>query len=190
MNREDDFARAVARQLLERREPDVARAFAPEVEVPTTSPKIDAGAARRHLENLSVLLQVFTLRGRDVARRDAEAVRAQMPGSPEDEALRDLLLGLHRMMLEHPIATRSLHASLAAEGRRFAGTEEGAAMRDALRGSRVVRRGALLWATITSGLLDDREPSALPSAYFDALVEASERADLETFLGSLRPEER
>lgn len=193
----DTLAADVARALLERAqaratraEPAVEesserRAAPPPIERPVP---IDALTTRRHIEALAALLQAFTLRGRALAQVNVASAGAATagPSSDAERRLAEVALRAHAMLVEHPLAARSLVAALAAEGRAHARTEEGAALRARLLRSRFVRRGALLWSSLTMGLIDDKEPALLPSAYLDVLVQLGERADLEQVLGDLR----
>jgi hypothetical protein len=103
-------------------------------------------------------------------------------GDAELGALTDAIRRAHLVLLAHPVATKSAYAALAAEGRRFARTTEGTALRAGLEGSPRLRRAALLWRSITMGLLDEDE-HALPAAYLDHLLRSVDRADLERLIG-------
>ena len=146
-------------------------------------------STRRQIELLTTLLQALTLRSRAQARDNAATIAAAQPPekSPEERRLVDAAIRVHTLLVEHPVAVRALVAALAAEGRHFAQTPAGAALRADLLRSRLVRRVALLWNSLTMGLIDESEPTALPSAYVDVLVELSERADLERLLGAMHP---
>lgn len=165
---------------------------------PGPPPPFDELATRRHIETLSALLQAFTLRGRALARESvaqieaARQARDDAPRSEEADAellLRETAVRAHAFLVEHPLAARALVSALAAEGRRFAATEDGAALRARLLGSRLIRRGSLLWNSLTMGLIDGTEPSALPSAYIDRLVELGQHPDLERILNAMSSEE-
>jgi hypothetical protein len=94
----------------------------------------------------------------------------------------------HRLLLEHPVAAKHAYAALAREGRAYAATTEGAALRDRLLRSRRLRRASLLWRSLTMGMLDEDDPGELPSAYLDHLLSAVDRPDLERLLGQLHLE--
>ena len=189
-----DIAAAVASALLEREDAADPPPTAPARPSPPpphategASRPFDEVTTRRHIELLTTVLQALTLRARSLARDNAATIAAARP-SPDDDAERRLIdaaIRVHALLVEHPLATRALVSALAAEGRQFAGTPAGERLRDQLLRSRLVRRGALLWNSLTMGLIDDTEPTALPSAYVDVLVELSERVDLERLLGKM-----
>ncbi|MBZ5710992.1 hypothetical protein [Nannocystis pusilla] len=191
----DQLAAAVASALLERdaadppiaspRPPTASPPFAAHPEAPAP---FDEAATRRHVELLTTLLQALTLRARSLARDNAANIAAAQssPTDTPERRLVDAAIRVHALLVEHPVATRALVSAFAAEGRRFAGTPAGEALRDRLLRSRLVRRGALLWNSLTMGLIDDTEPTALPSAYVDVLVELSEHIDLERLLGEMK----
>jgi hypothetical protein len=112
------------------------------------------------------------------------------PDEPADEPDRALAFvrKAHRLLLEHPVAGRHAYAALAREGRAYAATPEGAAVRDRLLRSRRLRRASLLWRSLTMGMLDDDDRGELPSSYLDHLLRAVDRPDLERLLGQLHLE--
>lgn len=153
---------------------------------PTESIPVDLASARRRVEALSTFLQMLTLHARADARANVEALSADAADSDGPEGrLRQLLVRAHAFLMEHPLAARAIFSGLAAEGRHYGKTDEGAALRERLRESSLVRRGALLWNSLTMGMLDGAEPTQLPSAYLDALVEAASTEDLEELLGKV-----
>jgi hypothetical protein len=106
--------------------------------------------------------------------------------APDEHDLRGWLREAHRILLEHPVAAKAAYAALAAEGRRHAATPAGASLRRRLLASPRVRRLALLFRSLTLGMLDDDEPAAaLPSTYLDNLVRAADHPTLARLLSTL-----
>jgi len=157
----------------------------PPSEPPENIP-VDLASAKKQTEALSTVLQMVTLRARSRARANAAALMDDGADRDDPEVrLRRLLVQAHTFLMEHPLAARAVFSGLAAEGRAYAKSENGAALREQLRQSSLVRRGALLWNSLTMGMLDDNEPTRLPSAYLDALVEAATTENLEELLGKV-----
>lgn len=125
------------------------------------------------------LLRVHQAAARALAERDLETV----PAIREEDQMMRALAAVHRLLLEHPVAAKAAYAAVVAEGRAFALTVDGAALRARLRRSPVVQRAALLWRSLTMGMLVEDEAAPLPSAYLDSLVALAERRDLEQLLG-------
>jgi hypothetical protein len=124
-------------------------------------------------------------------------LRSKPPGDvhPRDDAAPDegdraldFIRKAHRLLLEHPVAAKQAYAALAREGRAYAVTVEGAALRDRLLQSRRLRRASLLWRSLTMGMLDEDDHGELPSGYLDHLLSAVDRSDLERLLGQLHLE--
>lgn len=99
-----------------------------------------------------------------------------------DDELSRLVRAVHVLLLKHPIAARSLYAALAAEGRAFAQTEEGARWQQRLAGSELLRRGQSVWDVMTLNMLEEEGPRLLPSQYVEGLCHAASMADLESRL--------
>ena len=107
------------------------------------------------------------------------------------DPLTDLLRTASASVLKHPFAAQAIFAGLVAEGRRFAETEEGRRWQAALADSEFVRRARALWEGSVLNLLEDSPDALLPSAIFDALVQAASRPDLPALLRAvLRPGDR
>lgn len=105
-------------------------------------------------------------------------------GDPEDE-LFDALGAAQTALVRHPIAAQALFSALVAEGRRYAATPDGAALRARLAGSDLIRRGRVLWEVGTLNVLEENPDGVLPSKVVDALVQAAATPDLERMLGRL-----
>jgi len=148
-------------------------------------PVVDYPRLQHHLRWFDGVLKLY----RAAALAVADQVVLDDPGDGvEDES--DRLMGFvrraHRILLEHPVAAKVGYAALASEGRAYAATPEGAALRDRLLRSRRVRRASLVWRSLTMGMLDEDDTAELPSTYLDNLLRAVDRADLERLLGRLQ----
>lgn len=108
---------------------------------------------------------------------------------PERTAF-DLLLGARRAVLGNPAAARAVHDLLVAEGRRYAGTSEGARLRDALASSEGVENLRRIWETVSLNVLDGpAAPGAPPDAWSDLLADALIGRGLDdSILARLRPQ--
>jgi hypothetical protein len=97
------------------------------------------------------------------------------------ECFLDLAQSLVR---RYPAMARAVATALVAEGRRFAGTDEGRQWRSVLADSELVRRGRMLWYVggLDELVSDAGEPSALPSDWLKVAADALVRADLEALL--------
>jgi len=111
---------------------------------------------------------------------DLSALFALLSTEPEDELAR-VIWQAHIVLLKHPVAARAAFRAVAAEGRRFAETEEGARWKHRLAGSDLVRRGRSVWELATLGMVDET-PAVLPTQFVDMLCYAAGLADLEPAL--------
>lgn len=113
------------------------------------------------------------------------ASEARRPAvSVDDRALMEAFGQAHRLLMTHPIAAQSLFRAFVAEGRRFALTEEGAALRAELADSELIRQGRVVWEGNSFNMLEEQSPSStlLPTALLDALVAATRHDDLDLLL--------
>ena len=108
---------------------------------------------------------------------------AMAPTQGEVEAL---LRRLQVLVLEYPLAAQAAFSALVAEGRRFASTPEGAAWKEALAGSELVRNGRPLWDALSLNLLEEDPATVVPSAYLEALFQAVRSPELEALARRLR----
>ena len=112
-------------------------------------------------------------------------MRAEAAGLPrlvlpeDDAALRAALQDLQRFVLKHPAAAQALFAAAAAEGRRYATTPQGAALRDRLARSPWVHRARFAFEATTARLLTEEADAAVPPGWFDAIVRSLAHPDLE-----------
>jgi hypothetical protein len=175
MNARDDKARAVALALLQ-----------PRPQEPAPSPPPRRETEELHIDYRRTLGFVRWYEGLLRAHGAAAGALAEtnLPADADGPLLR-VLADAHRALLQHPIAAKAAHAALAAEGRRFAATDEGARLKERLTRSREVQRAALLWRALTMGMLGDDDEAVLPSTWLDNLMCAAGRHDLERLLARL-----
>ena len=174
-------ARQVARELLA-----LGDSPPPPAEQPTPNrPAIDYPRLQDQMRWFEGLLQLY--------RATASAVSEQITIDTDDAAagaqsddLVPVLRRAHRILLEHPVAAKRAYTALVEEGREFARTPAGAALREQLASSAKVRRGVLLWRSLTMGMLDEEDRGELPSTFLDNLLRAVVRVDLEQLLGKLQ----
>lgn len=103
---------------------------------------------------------------------------------PDDDLQRHLRAG-QQLMLQHPAAAQSLFRALVREGRAYAQTDEGAALRQQVARSELMRRGRVIWEGVTLNILEEDGDSPLPSALLEAFLAASDHPDAETLLAGL-----
>jgi hypothetical protein len=101
---------------------------------------------------------------------------------PESVAL---LSKLRRALFKYPMATQAAFSALAAEGRAFAETPEGARLRNRLGHAKATGRGRMLWEALSLGSFTERDEGPLPSAMVDALSSTLRRRHLEPLLAKL-----
>lgn len=106
--------------------------------------------------------------------------------TPEDEAVA-ILRDLQAVVLTHPVAAQAAFRALAAEGRRFARTPEGARWHARLRDSELIDRARLVFETASLWMLEHDEGGVMPSAYVDALFTAAAHPGMEPLLDRLFP---
>ena len=111
-------------------------------------------------------------------------------GSGAERGVYELLLGLRRAVFGIPAAARAVHDLLVAQGRRYAETEAGAALRDALVTSAAVDHLRRVWETVSLNVLDGpAPPSMVPDAWAELLADAIAGSAIDdAVLGRLRPE--
>lgn len=100
---------------------------------------------------------------------------------PDEEEVR-VLRWLQRMVLRHPVAAQAAFRWLVAEGRRFAGTAEGAAWQRRLTDAAFVDRARLVWESASFGMFDPSADEPVPEAVVEVLIALAARGDLESFL--------
>lgn len=103
----------------------------------------------------------------------------------DEDGLFAALRQAQQLILRYPVASQALFAALVAEGRAFAETPDGAALRDRLAGSDLVRRGRVVWEVGTLNVLEEQPQTVLPSKVMEALARAASVPDLEPMLTRL-----
>jgi len=103
----------------------------------------------------------------------------------EEDALLSALRQAQRLILRYPVAAQALFAAAVAEGRAYGETPEGAALRERLKGSELIRRGRVVWEVGTLNVLEEEPATVLPSKVMDALAKAATVPDLEPMLTRL-----
>ena len=101
------------------------------------------------------------------------------------DAATGLLLEARRAMWRHPGAAQSIFQALVAEGRRFAETEEGAAIAERLAGSETIDSVRVVWDLVTSRALEDDPRAILPSVVVEAFVKSATDRTLEDIIAVL-----
>lgn len=105
--------------------------------------------------------------------------------SDADREIVELLRAGQVLLMKYPIAARAAIRALVAEGRRFAETPEGRAWKEDLADSDLVRRGRIVWEGCSLNLLEDHQPTQLPSALLEAVLAAAASSNLEAMLSEL-----
>ena len=108
-------------------------------------------------------------------------------GAPEPEAEGDseilsTMRRLQSLIWSHPVAFQRGFSALVREGRRFAATEEGAAMKQALERSELVAGSRMIWDVLSMSAFSEDEHAVLPSVFIDAMAKAAASVDLEPLL--------
>lgn len=104
----------------------------------------------------------------------------------EDAEVTALLRHVQDAILAHPVAAQAAFAALAAEGRAFAQTEEGAAWARRLTGSRLVEKARAIWEVTSLNVLEDDETTVVPSRIVDAFVKLTHERALEKILAQFK----
>lgn len=106
-------------------------------------------------------------------------VDASRPAPEEgDEGLGALLLEAQRALLMHPIAAQAIFSGLVAEGRRYAETEDGAALLAGLRASPTFARASDAWVTLAGGVVRADPDVVLSSSWVEEIVAVSSALDV------------
>jgi hypothetical protein len=142
---------------------------------------------------LALLMELDRVRGLTLALLE-RSTPPLLPVPPDDagdeRALHQLLLGARRAVLGNPVAARGLYDLLVAEGRRYAGTPEGAALRDALVDSPAVDHLRRIWESVSLNALSGPASAAgVPDAWAELLADVVAGREIDaTVLADLRPE--
>ncbi len=129
------------------------------------------------------LLRVHQAAAQVLTEQDGRDHIAALGEDPS--GLEELLLGIHRWLLEHPVAAKAAFRALVREGRAFADTEEGAALEQRLLRSSKMQSASLLFRSLSMGLLNDDSDGLLPSAYVDNVLRLIQSDRVELVLARL-----
>ena len=102
-----------------------------------------------------------------------------------EDDLEALLLAARRALFVHPVAAQSLFRWFVTEGRRYAGTAEGARWQQQLRGSELVHRSRVLWDTLTLDTLDDDPDTVVPSGLLEMFFALARQGSVEERFGAV-----
>src|SRR3954447_25717690 len=107
---------------------------------------------------LALLVELDRIRALTAELLD-RSVPGLLPAPPEDVSggereVYEVLIGVRRAVLGNPAAARAVYDLLVAEGRRYAETPAGAALRDALVASEAVDALHRIWETVSLNVLD------------------------------------
>jgi hypothetical protein len=89
--------------------------------------------------------------------------------APDD--LVETLYDLQDALLRYPMVVQRVFSALVAEGKRFAETPEGAALRDRLLASKSTASARMLWELLTAHSFTEDSFTVLPSAFVERLVQ-------------------
>jgi hypothetical protein len=127
----------------------------------------------------------------ELLERSAPGLAPAPPdGAGAERSVYELLIKARRVVFGNPIAARQLYDLLVAEGRRYAGTTEGAELRDALAASAAVDNLRRVWETVSLNVLDGpATDDGVPDAWAELLADAVAGQGIDdAVLGRLRPE--
>jgi hypothetical protein len=108
-----------------------------------------------------------------------------VPESKKDAEALATLARLRRAMLRYPMAVQAGFSALAAEGRAFADTPDGADWRRRLGYAKAMGHGRMVWETLSLGSFTEKPDGPLPSAMIDALATTLRRRHIEPLLARL-----
>jgi hypothetical protein len=143
---------------------------------------------------LAVLVELDRVRASVI-----EQLEQRMPG-PEpvpdvdstgaERSMYEMLLDARRAVLANPAAARACQDLLVRQGRRYAATAQGAALRDRLVASEAVDHLRRIWETLSLNVLDGPAvTSGVPDAWAELIADVVAGRELDrTVLASLRPE--
>jgi hypothetical protein len=103
------------------------------------------------------------------------------PDAGSADAVERALHAVQRAIFRYPVATKAAFRALVAEGRRYAGTPEGAALHARLQGSPAVAKARLLWDVLSVRAFAE-DGDALPEFFVDRLAQALRAEHLEPLL--------
>jgi len=102
--------------------------------------------------------------------------------SPTDSDATQALEGVQQALLQHPIAAQAAFSWLAAEGRRFAQTPEGAAWKERLASSELLPQLRLVWDSLGMTAFHEGTSEILPTFFVEGIVSAASAENIEALL--------
>jgi hypothetical protein len=135
--------------------------------------------ALRSVQHRLLLLPLLGEAGRAAAADEGAT------SGPEEWLVR-ALLDLRAALLTNPVAGQRLFAFLVAEGRRFAGTDEGGRWLTALAGDPLVERLRRVWEATSLNVFDE-QPSGVPAAWTQLISDALAVDVLDRAARAIRP---
>jgi hypothetical protein len=135
-------------------------------------------------------------RFREAALRAAQPSGLSRIARPLPEDLSDdekrvvgLLNRVRELVLSQPAAGKAITSFLVAEGRRFAGSDEGAAWLECLRDAPEVERLRQIWEAMTLNVFDDIEDAEdVPDAWADLIADLAAIGNVNRIVTALLPE--
>jgi hypothetical protein len=109
-------------------------------------------------------------------------------GQPDDEELLTLLRDAAATLERHPRLVEAIVSAFVAEGRAYASTEEGAALREAFARWELLPRVKILWEAFGLDRFVGRPPRFRPSRWIATASAAASHPRLERILSSLLAE--
>lgn len=110
---------------------------------------------------------------------------ADTPSAPEpaaEEPIQQALRRLQDLIWAHPVAFQRAFAALVREGRAYALTPAGAALKEALVRSDLTARSRMIWDVLSMSAFLEEDTEVLPSVFIDALAKAAASTELEPIL--------
>jgi hypothetical protein len=118
---------------------------------------------------------------------EPRATRSDQGEVASDESdLFQMLDGLQRLLLLHPVAAQATFSAVVAEGRRFVETDEGRRWASVLLESPLLARLRRVWESSTLNMLEEKPTTVLPSVFIEAIFRAARSAQLDRLLDPRR----
>ena len=86
-----------------------------------------------------------------------------------EQGILRVLRSIQTTLITHPVAGQAAFNALLQEGRNFAKTEEGRALKTKIERSELLHRARLIFDFSTLSMLEEDPPEIMPSAYIDVL---------------------
>lgn len=137
------------------------------------------------LDSLQSTLTNALTGSRPQARGVSDAAATQTALSP----VAAMLLHVQTAILRNPAAAKGAVVALSQLGRSHAATPEGAELLDRIVASPQVAKLRTLWETVTLNVLDEiDEPSPVPAAWLDLVLDGLANDGLADAIAAIRPE--